>query len=340
MNVPTLTGLMIGAGYFARHHAEAWRRIPNARIAAVADALPGRAEAFAQEFGIPRAYTSVEDMLDEQRADFVDIITRPETHLELTRIAAARGLHVICQKPMAPTMPDCRAMVDACDAAGVRLLIHENWRWQPWYREIRKLLDAGIIGTPAMFAFQWRTQDGRGAEPYAAQPYFRDMPRLLVYETLVHLLDTFRYLHGEFASIYCVNRRLNPKIAGEDQSLIALKFRDGVPGLIDGNRLSGPPDPGVAMGDMTIDGDMGRLRLSAHGNLWIQHAAETASGLPFRPPQTGYKGDSVFATQSHLIDALINNTPSESDGVDYLRTAAAVFACYESARTGDIIRLE
>lgn len=339
MNASQLNGLMIGAGFFARHHIDAWRRQPNVQIAAVADATPGRAAAFAAEFQISRSYSSADEMLARESADFLDIVTRPETHLELTCLAAGHGLHVISQKPMAPTMDDCLAMVEACESRGVRLLIHENWRWQPWYRELRRLIIAGRIGRPAQFSFNWRTRDGRGSEPYPAQPYFRSMPRLLVYETLVHVLDTFRYLHGELATVYCRNRRLNPLIQGEDQSLITVTFRDGVLGTIDGNRLSGPMDPGPAMGVMTIDGDEGRLRMSSDGRIWQNNNDGSETHHDFAIPLTGYKGDSVFATQSHLIDALQQNTPSESEGRDYLQTAGAVFACYESDESGQVIEL-
>src|SRR5262245_26134362 len=142
----SLRGVMIGAGYFAGFQAEAWERISSAAIVAVADSAPGKARAFAEKFGIPHAYESVDEALDRDKPDFVDIATRPKSHLDLTRRAAQRGLHVICQKPMAPTGADCLSMCEVCETAGVRLLIHENWRWQPWYREIKRLLDAGALG--------------------------------------------------------------------------------------------------------------------------------------------------------------------------------------------------
>jgi predicted dehydrogenase len=329
-----LRGAMIGAGYFARFQAEAWRRIPAAEIVAVADAAPGKARQFAQEFGIPRDYQSVEEMLEAQRPDFVDIVTRPEGHLELTAAAARRGIHVICQKPMAPTWDDCLAMCDACDRAGVRLLIHENWRWQPWYREVRRLLAEDTLGDAFQISFFWRTGDGQGPEPYAAQPYFRQMPRLLVYETLVHLLDTFRFLFGEIESIFCQNRRLNPVIVGEDQSLIQVQFVDGRLGLIDANRHSGPVPAPVAMGTLVVEGDRVALRVSPHGRLFLSQHGESEVCLPFDPPVSGYKGDSVLATQLHLVEALRSGSPSESDGRDYLKTVALVEACYASAETG------
>ena len=93
-----LRGVLVGAGFFARFQAEAWKRIPAAEIVAVVDSAPGKAEAFADEFGIPRAFESLTEALDRERPDFVDIATRPEAHLELTRAVASRGGHVICRR--------------------------------------------------------------------------------------------------------------------------------------------------------------------------------------------------------------------------------------------------
>ena len=330
-------GVLIGGGYFAQFQAEGWQRIPAAEIVAVVDAAPGKARAFADQWKIPRAYESVAEALERERPDFVDIATRPVAHLPLVREAASRGIHVICQKPMAPTMDDCVAMALACEAAGVRLLIHENWRWQPWYRETKRILDAGTLGPIFQFSAQWRTGDGRGARPYPTQPYFSQMPLLLVYETLVHILDTFRFLGGEFASLYCVNRRVNPVVVGEDQSLIVVRFKSGVPGLIDGNRISGPAPAPVAMNTLTIEGAAGMLRMSAEGQLFLTEYDQPEKPLPIEFPSIGYKGDSVRATQQHLIESLQRGQPSESDGRDYLNTIRAVFACYESARTGQAV---
>jgi D-apiose dehydrogenase len=333
-------GVMIGGGYFAQFQAEGWQRIPSAEIVAVADAIPGKAREFADKWKIPKAYTSVEEALDKERPDFVDIATRPSAHLDLVKTAARSGIHVICQKPMAPTWEESLGMVEACEAAGVRLLMHENWRWQPWYREVRKILDAGTLGKVFQFSAQWRTGDGRGPKPYTAQPYFGEMPLLLVYETLVHVLDTFRFLGGELASIYCLNRRINPLLVGEDQSLIVVEFQTGVPGLIDGNRISGPFPAPVAMNTLTIEGEAGMLRMSADGHLWLTKHGEPEQPHVFPATTAGYKGDSVRATQEHLIDCLRSGRPSESDGRDYLKTVAAVFACYESSKKGEAVRLK
>lgn len=317
---------MIGAGYFAHFQAEAWQRMPGASIAAVADALPGKAQAFARQYGIPRGYESVAEMLDAEQPHFVDIVTRPETHRELTIAAAARGLHVICQKPMSPCMDDNIAMCEVCEAAGVRLMVHENWRWQPWYREAWRLIQSGVIGSLRHLAFDWRSGDGTGPEPFAAQPYFRDMPRLIIYESLVHILDTFRYLAGELVVSRCQTRRVNPAIAGDDWAEIDCQFASGASGFIHGDRQSGPWPAPVAMGCMEIRGDSGTLRIAADGQVFLNEAWQ-----PFVPPTTGYKGDSVLGTQQHFLECLVSGQPCESDGREYLKTAALVEDCYRLA---------
>ncbi|HXJ58491.1 MAG TPA: Gfo/Idh/MocA family oxidoreductase [Verrucomicrobiae bacterium] len=325
-------GLLIGAGYFAQFQAEAWKRLPGARIIAVADSHPGRARAFARRHGFRRAYTSAASALAEEGPDFVDIVTRPETHLELTSLAASHGAHVICQKPMAPALHDCLAMCAACERAGVRLLIHENWRWQPWYRESKRWLDQGWLGQPVHASFYWRSGDGRGAEPYALQPYFQTMPRLLVYESLVHVLDTYRYLLGDLEVVDCQLGRINPVIAGEDLAWIQVRFRNGgVVGRIDGNRVTGPVPAPVTMGSLILEGQEATLRLAGDGTLWVARRGQEEEQVPFEPTTAGYRGDSVYAAQAHLLEALSSGQASESDGRDYLKTVALVEDCYRLA---------
>ncbi len=332
-----LRGAMIGAGYFAGFHAEGWSRIEGAEVSAVADPAPGRASEFAARWKLPRTYSDPEAMLAEEKPDFVDIVTRPETHLELACLAASRGAHVICQKPMARNWEECLEMVEACDRAGVRLVIHENWRWQPWYREVKRILDSGRLGRPFHVEFKMRTGDGRGPEPFAQQPYFRHMPRLMIYETAVHFLDTFRYLLGDIESLYCRLDRIHPAIHGEDYAVIQLNFRNGAHGLIDANRTSGPMPVPVAMGAFALEGDRGMVRMTADGKLWLTEHGTPEAPHDFPATDQGYKGDSLRAMSQHAVGCFQSGAPAESEGREYLKTVAAVFACYQSAETVKVV---
>jgi D-apiose dehydrogenase len=316
--------------------------MPAVSLTAVADAIPEKARQFAAAWEIPRTYADIEQMFETERPDFVDLVVGPSSHPALTRLASGYGISIICQKPMAPEIEDCHEMVRICAERGVRLMIHENWRWQPWFRETRRLLEAGLFGEPFYAGYCMRSGDGWGPTPYPVQPYFRSMERLLVYEMVVHFLDTFRYLMGEIVSVLCRQRQLNPAIRGEDCMLAQLMFENGASGLIDANRFTGAPYPAATTGDFTLEGDRARIRVTPAGDMFLTEygTAERPFRLPEGSPSfaQGYKGDSVFAAQQHYVSCLRSGARSESEGDEYLKTVATVLACYESARTGQITR--
>jgi predicted dehydrogenase len=215
-------------------------------------------------------------------------------------------------------------MVKICKESGVRLLIHENWRWQPWYRALKNLIDRGEIGRPIDYWFRTRRNDGSGPAPYSLQPYFAQMPRLLIYETLVHHIDTARFLFGDLEGIYAQVRRRNPVITAEDQALLMLTHAQ-VDGIVDGHRFLDSDPDGPAMGSATVEGESGVLRLLATGDIF-----RGAEKLWTNDAREGYRGDSVRATQQHFVDCLRSGAPFESGGREYLKTFRAVEAAYES----------
>jgi len=316
---PPLRGGIVGCGFFAQFHIEGWRRIPEVELAAAADPDLARSRKAA-----PHAYATAEAMLDGERLDFVDIATRPDSHAALVRLAASRKVPVICQKPMAPNWADAVGMVEAAEAAGIPFMIHENWRWQPWYRALKNLIDRGDIGRPIDYWFRTRRNDGGGPAPYSLQPYFARMPRLLIYETLVHHIDTARFLFGDLAAIYAQIRRRNPVIAGEDQALLMLTHAD-ISGIVDGHRFGDPDPDGPVMGEATVEGESGVLRLLGTGDIF-----RGSEKIWTNEVQAGYRGDSVRATQQHFVDCLRQGSQFESAGREYLKTFRAVEAAYES----------
>lgn len=331
----TLRGVCVGAGYFSRFQYEAWQRIPGVTIVALANRDRAKAQATATEFGIPRTYgwTDLARMLDVEQPDFIDLITPPETHLEAVRLAAARGIAIICQKPLAPTWAEAVAVVTAAREAGVRFMVHENWRWQPWYRVVHAELAKGLIGPPVAYTFRVRKLDGDGPDAYPAQPYFRAYPRLLLYETLVHHLDTARFLFGEIEEVYARSRRVNPLIAGEDQVLLLTHHGNGLNGLLDGHRFLDLRPDSPPLGDFTVDGIGASLHVDASGDVLLWNGRERKSIWQNTVGQ-GYRGDSVRAVCRHFIDQLRGPRQWESTGRDYLRTVACVEAGYRSIASG------
>lgn len=326
----TLKGGIIGCGYFARHHIEAWRRIPDVELAAACDTELGRARQAA-----PHAYGSAKEMLEQEPLDFVDIATRAETHLTLVRLAATRGVPVICQKPIAPDWPAAVEIVETAERAGIPLMIHENWRWQPWYRAAREAIAGGRIGAPAGYGFITRCRDGLGENPYPRQAYFRRLKRFLIDEALVHHLDTARFLFGDIDAVYAQALRRNPAIAGEDYALIAVLHKAGVQGWIDGHRFLDPDQDGPVLGEAFFEGEQGRIRIRPTGDVYLGDAILWTNNVT-----AGYRGDSVRATEQHFISCLREGKPFETGGRDYLHTFAAVEACYRSTASHRQVRIE
>jgi predicted dehydrogenase len=337
-----LRGVCVGAGYFSKFQYEAWNRIPEVTITAMCNRDPARGETIQREYGVARRYTDYREMLEREKPDFVDIITPPNTHLEMSRIAAELGIHIVCQKPLAPTFAEAEQIVADTQHAGVRFMVHENFRFQPWHREIKRLLAAGTIGAKIhSLSFRMRMGDGWGEDAYLArQPYFREMPKLLVYETGVHFIDTFRYLAGEIDGTFSILRKLNPVIAGEDTGLLVFEFASGAIGVWYANRYNecNDPDPRYTFGEFLIEAGGGSIRLGLDGRITVQRLGEEETEHEYSHRRHAFAGDCVYTTQRHFVDCLLSGEPFETDGPDYLRTLAVQEAVYQSAETGQPVR--
>ena len=339
-----LRGVCLGAGYFSRFQYEAWRRIPEVEIVALANRSLAKARETAARHGIPRAcaWSELAALLDAEKPDFIDIITPPETHLEAVHLAAARGIAIICQKPLAPTWAESATVVETARRAGVRFMVHENFRWQPWYREMRRLLDAGTLGELFSIGIRMRMGDGWQDDAYLArQPFFRTYPRLFVYETGVHFLDTFRYLGGEVSTVYTRLQKRNAAIAGEDAAQIVCGFASGATAILDASRYNEADTANAryTFGLVRLDGRNGQLELDLEGNLTLKLLGQPSRVHDYPHTREGFAGDSVYAIQRHFVDRMADGAPFENTGEDYLKSTALMEACYRSHATGQVVPL-
>ena len=335
MTLPAqLRGVGIGAGYFAPFQYEAWTRIPEVEITAIFNRSEDRARELMSRYGLRRYYSDWKEMIDIERPDFVDIITPPETHEQMCAYAAERGANIICQKPLAPTFETCERIVNYAQAADVRFMVHENWRWQPWYRAIKEVSQAHTIGDFTHIHFLMRMGDGWGENAYLArQPFFRDYPRLLIYETGVHFIDTFRYLLGEVTSVFASLKRLNPILQGEDAAQLFLKFESGATAVWDANRYNEieAESPRLTFGQLRIDGTNGHITMDTEANLRLKVLGQPARSIEYSWKNKNFAGDCVYALQRHFVDCLLSGKTFESNGKDYLKTIQVMEAAYVSA---------
>lgn len=336
-----MTGVMqvgvIGAGYFAQYHLDAWKRLPKVRLAAVCDTDPHRLSDATAGMSDVATFTDARAMLDNVTLDLVDIATPPSTHLELVSETSARGLSTVCQKPLAPTMIEAVRLVETAERAQIELVVHENFRFTPWHQEAARLINTQQLGDLHSVTMRLRPGDGQGPEAYLnRQPYFQEMERFLVHETAIHWIDTFRFLMGEVVGVFARLRRINRAIAGEDAGYIIFAFESGATGLFDGNRLNEhvANNPRLTMGEMWIEGSAGVLRLDGEARLWWKPHGEMERMHRYDWSDQGFAGDCVYATQAHIVSRLSAGNTPENTGRAYLRNLEIEEAVYRSNAEG------
>jgi predicted dehydrogenase len=330
----SLSVVIAGCGYFSRFHQDAWSRMADVRVVGVADRDPDKRAAAMALFPGARAFADAIEMLDATRPDLVDIVTPPQTHLDLVRAASARKVAMICQKPLAPALPEAVELVETAERAGVLLAVHENFRFMPWFMEAQRLMQEGAVGTPLNISFRLRPGDGQGPDAYLSrQPYFQKMPRFLIHETAIHLIDVFRCLMGEITGVFARLRRINPVIAGEDAGYVVFDFASGAAGLFDGNRHVDHPakDTRMTNGVLLVEGTQGVIRLDGFGRLFLRPRGGEEREHLYPWEDRGYGGDCVYRQSRHVVDHLAGGSPLVNSGRDYLRNLDIEEAIYRSA---------
>jgi predicted dehydrogenase len=334
-----LKGITVGCGFFGNVHLEGWSRVEDAHILAVVDREGEKARASASRFGL-KAYVDLEQAIEELSPDFVDVATRPDSHLEIVKSATERGCHVLCQKPIAPTWDESVQLVETCKRHDARLMINENWRWQPWYREIKKLIDSGAIGRVTTITLIRHAADALRTPPFSNQRYFVGMERFLLIESVIHLIDVVRFLGGEIDGVYCAMRRVSGVTRGEDNVHLHLCLQDDVWGILYSTRCSEPDIQDPICDYARIEGERGFISLDRDGRLCVKPLSSPIFEHKYEIPTQGYRGDSVRMALQHFVDCLASDKPFEMRAQAYLdQVMGSVFAGYESAHKGKMVRL-
>lgn len=320
-----------GAGFAGGMHLAGWSRLPHATVVAVGDPDREKAQACAREHHIGQVFGDVGEMLDATKPDALDVAAPLDAHVSLCRLAADRGVHVLCQKPLAPTLAQAIDLANAIEGR-VRLMVHENWRFRAHYRQIKHWLDEGTIGRPRYASMQVRSSalvaDAHGALPLLVrQPSLRRLPRFMIGEVLVHHLDVLRWLLGPLDVLDARTARLSTHIEGESSALVLLAGRD-VRVTIDGD-FTDPQAPARTSDRLEIVGTDGVLTFEQN----VVHVRGPHPRSATFDLAAGY-ADSYAAAIAHFADALRSGAPFETDPRDNLQTLALVEAAYERAGTG------
>ncbi len=336
-----LKGALIGCGFFAVNHLHGWRDCAGAEIVALCDSNVERLKSVGDQFGISKRYLNANEMFACEKLDFVDIATTAPTHRALVELAATKGIAVICQKPVAPTLSDAKAMVAACAKANVPFMVHENFRWQSAIQKAKAVIARGDIGE----TFWGRVSFRSAYDVFSGQPYLAEGERFIVEDLGIHALDIARFLFGDVHNMNARMKRVNPNIKGEDVATMMLEHGHGVTSIVDCSYASIREVEAFPETLFEIDGTHGSLKLDQGYKLTVTNRKSTTH-IDVSPPLLNWASkpwhniqESVLNIQQHWINCLKNNLEPQTSGRDNLKTFALVEAAYQSATTGQTIQI-
>jgi myo-inositol 2-dehydrogenase/D-chiro-inositol 1-dehydrogenase len=326
---------LIGSGRMGSFHAETLaRRLPGARLAAVADAAPGAAERLVGTLGEGRAYTDAAQLWDDADVDAVVIATPARTHADLVAAAAGAGKAVFCEKPMAVTLAHVDRAIDAARAAGVVLQVGFNRRFAPDWAAARQLIDSGRLGTPRLL--RSLTRDPGGFDPA------RVLPDTIFLETLIHDFDTLRFLNpgAEPVEVHAIADALvEPEWRNRgllDTAVVVVRFDNGAIATAEAcfQASYGYDIRGEVLGS----GGMAQMGDGRRTGLVFSDAAgrqiETARG-----DQELFAGAYV-AELAAFVEAVRGGSPAPVTGEDAREALAIAVAAAESVRMGRPVRID
>jgi D-apiose dehydrogenase len=333
---------IFGAGFWSHYQLAGWRELQGARCVAVYNRTRARAEALAQKFGIPAVYDDPEELFRREKPDFVDIITEVNAHAKFTLLAAKHKVPVICQKPMARSLPEAERMVAACKKAGVWFAIHENWRWQTPMMELKRLLDAKVIGEP----FRARLDMISGVDVWANQPLLRKVPRFILADLGVHLLDVARYFFGEASSVFCRTHRTLSDVKGENVATVLMDMNHGrTTVLVEMAYAKTPLERECFPQTLAfIEGSKGSIELETDYRFQVTTAKGTQFHRKSPPvyawanPQYAVAHSSIVPCCADLLRGLQTGRPASTSSEDNLKTFRLMETCYRSAERDRMIR--
>jgi predicted dehydrogenase len=319
-----------GAGRISWFHLVGWRNLgERVRLVAVCDPNAANAARRAEEFSIPHVYRDADAMFAAEDIDALDVITPRETHAAWVDAAAACGIDILCQKPMTPTLAESEALVRRVDGKS-RLMAHENWRFRPWYRALKRWIAAGELGE-LLFARMATISSGllpdaTGRRPLLErEPYTQHVDRLMIAEVLIHHMDVMRFLCGELRVVSARAARTLADVVGETMAIVFLETISGAPVEVTGSMAAPgyperPPDRLEFIGSKAsatfADSELCLLGASPRSQRYDADAGYQASF------------DGVIA---HFVDCLETGAPFETEPADNLETLRLVEHAYWAA---------
>ena len=330
---------ILGAGKIAESQlAPAIAAVPGHELVAVSRRSLDAAQEFADRHGAQRAYDSAEELLDDGQVNAVYVATPPHLHARQTVLAAQAGKHVLCEKPMALTTGEARAMVEACRAGGVVLTICHYQRFNARHQRIRRLVEGGAIGqvTAARINFSDR---------FPPQPgVWHHNPEISgggpVMDLGIHCIDLLRYLCGPAESVAALMDTLVDESQVDDTATLLLRLASGAQAVVTSHWTTANHEPERTNG-LEIWGTEGSIvaaPISAKDSAGSLRVL-TAEGMQDYAVEPGGPRPHVALLEA-FGEAVAGDGPNPIPGEEGLAGLAVVEAAYESARRGHSVTLQ
>jgi 1,5-anhydro-D-fructose reductase (1,5-anhydro-D-mannitol-forming) len=327
---------VVGPGRFAAGRiVPALMKAQGCRPVAVVSRDRERAEAFAAEHGLPAAYDRLPAALADPRVDAVWVATPHHVHRDAVEAAAAARKHVLCEKPLATTVTDARAIVAACRRTGVALGTGFHLRHHPLHREARRLVESGAVGTVLGIEGEWSLEtDVSAGAPWRSDPDASGGGILT--GTGVHVIDLLRYVLGDEVATVGAMMDAVPAPGGqvERRLVVTLRFARGAMGTVRCVRPAhAPPNDLLIEGATAMVACRGTIDEAARGRMEVSGAAGELSGIP--------AGTNMYAAQAEAFArAATSGEEPDASGWDGLACTVIATAVYDSARSGREVSID
>lgn len=316
---------IVGTGGMGNVHARHYKNIAGVDGIYAFDRDADKLNAFCKHHGAKPA-ESPEHLLS--LVGSVDICLPTHRHQEFVLQALAAGVPTLVEKPMARTVEDCRAMVEASEKAGVPLGVAHVVRFFPEHELAHRLVKEGKVGTPGAV----RMRRG-GRAPVGSDAWFQDasLSGGVILDLAIHEFDWLRWTLGECTQVYARSVRLGKTVdAGPytgDYALCTLSFESGAVAHVEATWM----DPSGFRATIEVSGSEGIIEFDSRQNPVLR--THTDSGSRSESQMAG-TDDPYFKQLSRFIRAIQEGTPVPVDGREGLKAVAIAEAAIESAQTG------
>jgi len=241
---------------------------------------------------------------------------------------------------MAPDLETARHMVQLCKDTAVKLYIHENYRWQAPVRRFKQIIDSGIIGKP----FKARVSFLSGFPVFDNQPFLRELEHFILTDMGSHVFDVVRYLFGECDGLWCKTGAINHGIKGEDLAVILMDMKNGMPVYTEMSYASIVEHDTFSTLNILVEGESGSVFLGPEFEIRTTTREETISEIVKFPlyhwadPDYIVNHESGIHINKNILDDITGRGKAENTGEDNFETVKLVWASYESAKSGKLIK--